>query len=405
MHSHSKHSKSNNLLIIIISVLLAVLVAISASLILIEHLKNKTNKITESSAYSDTNTSMQESSSKEAVESVESVESVFIPEASEIEETVSSKPKQTASNTASLKEKVEAVKPTDKNTIQVQTSINTSGLTKKKVQLAVKYLAQNPELPTGCEITSLTTVLNYYGFNVSKVTMAKDYLSKAEAPANFWKVFLGDPTKKTGFGCYAQPITDAANKYFKAQNANFVAKNISGTSFEKLLSMVENGSPIVIWGTMSMKKPYTTYKWTIGGETIQWIAPEHCLVLIGYDIDRGVAILSDPQKGIVSYKLDTVKARYIALYSQCVVLEELIPEESEDTDISSDDGNNSDSSSDDLNGDNSSDTTTTTPEGTEPPPSSEDGDDESSEDNSKNDDSSDTDSSEESSGSESTSTD
>ena len=29
-------------------------------------------------------------------------------------------------------------------------------------------LNQNPELPTGCEITSLTSVLNYYGCNVDK---------------------------------------------------------------------------------------------------------------------------------------------------------------------------------------------------------------------------------------------
>ena len=32
----------------------------------------------------------------------------------------------------------------------------------------VKWVSQKPELPTGCEITSLTTVLNYYGYNVSK---------------------------------------------------------------------------------------------------------------------------------------------------------------------------------------------------------------------------------------------
>lgn len=37
-------------------------------------------------------------------------------------------------------------------------------------------LNQNPELPTGCEITSLTSVLNYYGCNVDKTTMADVYL-------------------------------------------------------------------------------------------------------------------------------------------------------------------------------------------------------------------------------------
>ncbi|MDY3256762.1 MAG: C39 family peptidase, partial [Ruminococcus callidus] len=30
----------------------------------------------------------------------------------------------------------------------------------------VEAVLQNPELPTGCEITSLTTVLNYWGYDV-----------------------------------------------------------------------------------------------------------------------------------------------------------------------------------------------------------------------------------------------
>ena len=39
---------------------------------------------------------------------------------------------------------------------------------------------QNPELPHGCEITSLTAVLNYFGMNVSKLEMTDKYLPKQE---------------------------------------------------------------------------------------------------------------------------------------------------------------------------------------------------------------------------------
>lgn len=45
------------------------------------------------------------------------------------------------------------------------------------------------------------------------------------------------------------------------------------------------------------------------------------MVLIGYDIDRNIAIMSDPQRGIVEYNLETVKSRYVAMHSQCVILE------------------------------------------------------------------------------------
>lgn len=227
-----------------------------------------------------------------------------------------------------FKEKVDEIKQTEQNTIVVQnSSIDASGLTNRQFKLPVKYLSQNLELPTGCEITSLTTVLNYLGYNVSKLEMSDKYLEKSiDKIADFWEVFLGDP-KSNGFGCYAQPIVNAANKYLKTQDQKYTAVNYSGTRFEKLLNQVENGNPVIIWSTIygkeekDLREPFTTYKWEVNGKTIQWIAPEHCMVLIGYDIDRNIAVMSDPQRGIVEYSLETVKARYIALHSQCVILE------------------------------------------------------------------------------------
>ncbi len=225
---------------------------------------------------------------------------------------------------------VDKIEQTPQNTVVVQkNTVDTSGLTKRSVKLNVKYLPQNPELPTGCEITSLTTVLNYYGFNVSKTEMSDKYLVKTiDKIGNFWEVFVGDP-RKNGFGCYAKPIVNAANKYLATQNSRYKAVDYSGTKFENLLSLVENGTPVIIWGTMygekenDLRKPFATVKWNVDGKDLQWIAPEHCMVLIGYDADRHVAIMSDPQRGIVEYNLETVKSRYLALHSQCVVFEEL----------------------------------------------------------------------------------
>lgn len=200
-------------------------------------------------------------------------------------------------------------------------SIDDYMLTQKSVKLDVTYLPQKPELPTGCEITSLTTVLNYYGYNVTKTEMADNYLPKSNTSKNFWSVFVGNPRYTSGFGCYAQPITEAANKYLKEQGSELVAYNCSGSTFEQLLLETESGRPVVIWGTLNMAKPYYTYEWVVeDGNTVRWITPEHCLVLIGYDLERSVAIISDPMRGIVEYDLKTVKSRYIALESQCVVI-------------------------------------------------------------------------------------
>lgn len=225
---------------------------------------------------------------------------------------------------------VNKIEQTPQNTVIVnEHTVDTSRLTKRSVKLNVKYLSQNPELPTGCEITSLTTVLNYYGYNVSKTEMSDKYLDKTiDKIGNFWEVFVGDP-RKNGFGCYAKPIVNAANRYLDTQDSRYKAVDYSGTRFENLLSLVEDGTPVIIWGTTyseeekNLQKPFTTIKWNIDGKDLQWISPEHCIVLIGYDADRHVAIMSDPQRGIVEYNLDTVKSRYLALHAQCVVFEEL----------------------------------------------------------------------------------
>lgn len=331
-----KHSKKKNGKKIAAYVSSAVAVVITLALVIVltfpGRSEDEQGKKTSSPKSLSPETSSEPSSAKIAPEEpplkidpeepyVEPDPNVTMPDVEEIEITEDT-------TISDLKEQVQTVKPNSNNTVVVkETGIDSSKLTQRSVRLGVDFLAQNPELPTGCEITSLTTVLNYLGYDVSKVEMADNYLEKSSVvPSNFWKVFLGDPKSKSGFGCYAQPITDAANKYLTEQNSDYVAYNMSGTKFEDLLSEVEAGRPVVIWGTMSMKAPYTTYKWNVDGVSIQWIAPEHCLVLIGYDIDRNVAIMSDPQKGIVEYNLETVKSRYEALYSQCVVLKLTEPE-------------------------------------------------------------------------------
>ena len=47
-------------------------------------------------------------------------------------------------------------------------------------------ILQMPELPTGCEITALTMMLNYYGYTVDKTVMASDYLPVRSAGAALW---------------------------------------------------------------------------------------------------------------------------------------------------------------------------------------------------------------------------
>lgn len=261
-----------------------------------------------------------------------SKDEVVIPEAEDITQKI-----QKTNNVAKvLHEESVTTKQTEENTVKVSTgSIDFSGLSKKYVKIPVAYLPQNPELPTGCEITALTAVLNYYGFPVSKMTLASsNYLKQSDGRANFWEVFVGHPDSKYGCGCYAKPIVEAANKYLREQNSAYVAKNVSNSSFEYLLKTVESGIPVIIWGTEQMKPAYVSKVWNIDGKRLELLVPEHCLVLIGYDLNTQKAIMNDPLRGIVTYDLETVKKRYISLHSQAVIVIDTTPKAPENSESS-----------------------------------------------------------------------
>ena len=316
MSRHQKELTKKQKIVIYVSAAAAAVVAAIAAVVAIVHIVNNPPAIifnSNSASYTSNFSAFKGSSG------------IIVPSAA-----ITITPEGKDEQVAEIVKVVETVKPTNKNKVIVKTTpIDTSGLTKRQVKLSVKYLSQNPELPTGCEITALTTVLNHYGYDISKTKMSDDYLDKTiDKIGNFWEVYVGNP-RKNGFGCYAKPIVSAANRYLATQNRRHKAVDYSGAKFEELLKKVEDGTPVIIWSTMydeaekQLREPFTTVKWTVDNKDIQWIAPEHCMVLIGYDIDRNVAIMSDPQRGIVEYNLETVYARYIALHMQCVVLEEI----------------------------------------------------------------------------------
>lgn len=120
---------------------------------------------------------------------------------------------------------------------------------------------QMPELPTGCEITALTMVLQYYGFPAEKTDLAYNYLPIA--PAAFYydeenrlcgpdlnEYFVGDPGTVGGYICGTEAIYKAVNDYLKAQGSSLHAIDISGVSFDELYQFIENKTPVVVWVTL-----------------------------------------------------------------------------------------------------------------------------------------------------------
>lgn len=192
----------------------------------------------------------------------------------------------------------------------------------KKLIQNMKPLGQHPTLPTGCEITALTTVLNYYGYNVSKETMSDKYLEKGPAwNTDFREKFAGEPRSEYSYGCYAPVIVKAANKYLTEQGSKLRAKELKGVEFDALFEYTERGIPVLVWTTIDLWKGYYTATWTCtNGKTVTWYANEHCMVLLGHDATK--VYVADPTHGdIRSYDRELFKTRYKELFSQAVVIQ------------------------------------------------------------------------------------
>ncbi|KLU70507.1 MAG: hypothetical protein RHS_3636 [Robinsoniella sp. RHS] len=175
--------------------------------------------------------------------------------------------------------------------------------------ITMKNILQKPELPTGCESVALAMVLKFYDFPVKKTTIADQYLDYSSD--NFVSSFVGNPRSGNGAGCYAPAITKAANKYLEEKESELRAEDISGTPLEELYPYIESGQPVLVWNTMYMQQPeFTGATYTENGKTYRWYRKEHCVVLCGYDKEKGTVTVNDPLEGIIERNAEDFEAIY-----------------------------------------------------------------------------------------------
>ncbi len=187
-----------------------------------------------------------------------------------------------------------------------------------KVSLDVELIMQYPELPTGCESVALTMLLNYYGFELEKTTIAKDYLIYS---TNFVEGYMGNPFTTAGAGIYSPGLTRTANKFLNEQGSELNAKNVTDSTPEELYRYLAEGKPVVIWNTvyfLNNQPTGLTVKW--GEKSYVWDSCEHCMVLSGYDLERNVVIVHDPVEGIVERDADGFWQRYENLGSMALII-------------------------------------------------------------------------------------
>ena len=186
----------------------------------------------------------------------------------------------------------------------------------------VPFITQMETYPTGCESVSTVMALNYASVNISVKEFIDNYLDKQSYPFDPYETFGGNPYSGTGYGCYAPVIKKALDKFLP--DLGYRARNLYQPTLEELCEdYIDHNIPVIIWATMEMQKPYIRKTWTYNGKTIQWIAPEHCLLLVGYDENH--YIFNDPRKysALTYYSKDAVRTAYYGLHKQAVVIEKV----------------------------------------------------------------------------------
>lgn len=190
-------------------------------------------------------------------------------------------------------------------------------------------LLSNPELPTGCEVTSLASALNYLGFKISKTALADQYLPcdrtwdwsdgelTAADPAH---AFVGSPYDASSYGCYAPVIAETANAYLRGRKAKLTAHDLTGIGAAGLYRQVDRNRPVIVWATIGMKEPYVSIAWRTNtdGRRFGWLCKEHCLVLIGHS--AGTVTFEDPLNGITSYDRALFETRFEQMGKMAVVI-------------------------------------------------------------------------------------
>lgn len=196
---------------------------------------------------------------------------------------------------------------TQKETLQKQYLLKLSTPKKSENKHIINgIITQNqyPNYPNGCESVALYVLLKYYNINVT-IEDIVNTLDKGEAPhfengiqygGHPELEFVGDPRLSTSFGVYEKPIQNIANKY----KPNII--NATGIPLNTILEKVSQNKPVLVWNSMGMGLPYVSTSWIYKPtkEKINWLAPLHAVVIIGYTDSE--VIVSDSLYGNIYYR-------------------------------------------------------------------------------------------------------
>lgn len=191
---------------------------------------------------------------------------------------------------------------------------------KVRQPLNAPLVMQYPELPRGCEVASLTMLLQAAGLDVNKMTLAKE-IKKDPTPYHIvdGKVHFGNPNvgfvgsmyklSQPGFGVYHIPVARLAARYL-----NDRVIDLSGKDFSAVEDQLDMGKPVwVIVSTTFTKVPANQWMtWYTKQGEIRVTKKEHSVLLTDFD-DQWV-YFNDPLVNKKNRRAD--KSNFVAAWRQ-----------------------------------------------------------------------------------------
>ncbi|WP_245592202.1 C39 family peptidase [Ectobacillus panaciterrae] len=165
----------------------------------------------------------------------------------------------------------------------------------KKTIVNAPHMQQNPELPRGCEVTSLAMLLRHAGIAADKMELAnkldKVPFEENGLQGNMQEGFAGDmySFSRPGLGVYVNPIYKLGFSYLKDQLVN-----LTGGEPQDLYHMIDRGAPVwsIVNDTFAMLPEERFEIWFTSDGPMHVTYALHSVLLTGYS--QNYVYINDP---------------------------------------------------------------------------------------------------------------
>lgn len=166
---------------------------------------------------------------------------------------------------------------------------------KSSQKLNVPLENQYPELPNGCEVTSLSMLLQYYDIKVNKLNLSQNinhvasYTDNGKYRGNPHVGFVGYMSQANAGWCvYNEPLEKIARKYTNR------IQNFTGHDFIQVIKLVSEGHPVLIITTITFNHVNDMQTWQTAQGEVHVTPSSHACIITGYNKKARTVLVNDP---------------------------------------------------------------------------------------------------------------